>query len=216
GRFCMLHAPGSSLSDAGVSFVGKDLQAGSWRAYEQPVTSEVAVQVAAQIDALGMPVRTPEVSPAFDTSDSWTNLLLWVKKDEQSISFEIGMQCSGFEGPDAEALRRLLHTLCSLCGYQGFDRSVLGSVVTPLAVGPVPPPETGSSSVWSTPKFCSACGHDVSEGGYPDGRRVPCPNGACQHLLPPPHSTCVSVACGHLAPMGSSFCWVCGVGLTTS
>ncbi|MFT4516220.1 MAG: hypothetical protein ACI91B_004942, partial [Planctomycetota bacterium] len=42
GRFCMLHAPGSSLSDAGVSFVGKDLQAGSWRAYEQPVTSEVA------------------------------------------------------------------------------------------------------------------------------------------------------------------------------
>lgn len=205
GRFCMLHAPGSRLAGAAVSFVGRDEANGGWREYEQPVSSEAALAVAAQIDVLGMPARSPDVSQVFDTSDCWTNLLLQVKKDEQAVSFEVGMQCSGFEGPDADALRRLLHTLCALCGYQGFEPSVLGSPVAPLAAG--------SSSTWNSPQFCCYCGHDVGERGYPEDGGLPCANAACQERLLPHHSTCLQVGCGHITPVSARFCWVCGVGI---
>lgn len=217
GRFCMQHAPGSSLAGAVVSFVGKDEAGDNWREYQQLVSSEAALDVAAQIDALGMSTRAPDVSQLFDTSGCWTKLLLRVKKDEQTVSFEIGLQCSGFEGPDADALRRLLHTLCVLCGYQGFDHSVLGSPVAPRVAG-MPDSVAGSSSIWSAPQFCCYCGHDVggrdvAGRGYPEHGGIPCANAACQEPLLPHHSTCLQVGCGHVTPVSASFCWVCGVGV---
>ena len=119
-RFSMLHAPDSSLSGAVCSFVSKDA-AGNWQEVERPVASDAALDVAAKVHALGLPARAPDVSPVGDTSLGWTNLELRVKKGGQAISFEITTQVSGFEGPDADAVRILLRTLGSLCSYEGFD-----------------------------------------------------------------------------------------------
>tara|TARA_R110002072_G_scaffold25443_7_gene85275 strand:+ start:10985 stop:11815 length:831 start_codon:yes stop_codon:yes gene_type:complete len=222
GRFCMLHAPGSTLDDAVVAFVAKDAQTSHWSSHERSLTSEQALEVASLVDAIGMPARTPDVSGVFDTSDGWVNLLFRVKKDQLTNSFEIGMQSSGFEGADADALRNLLRTLCSLSGYQGMHRFVVGSeIATDVAVEvaavpppPLPlPPRPEAATDASAPKFCSHCGHGVGDRSYPEDGGVPCWNPDCQQPLLPQHVTCQQKRCGHSAPLAATFCWHCGADL---
>jgi len=215
GRFCMQHSQDPNCCEALVQFVGREQETG-WSSWHESVGSDPARLVAEQLEALGMPARVPDLEPVFDTSSTWTNLVVWVKRDGQSRSFEIGLQSSGFEGPDADGFRRLLRSLCALSGYRGLDYSVLGSASGEAgAAPPVPAPVANASSGWTPPRHCCYCGHLV-DGDYPEDGRQVCANANCGEPLLRPTTTCIAVSCGHVAPVSARFCWVCGADVRDS
>lgn len=74
----------------------------------------------ALIRALGLPARVPAVKGRVDTSDGWTDLCLTLTWNEQPpVQFTVHAMSSGYEGPDAMALRALLAALSSLVGVRG-------------------------------------------------------------------------------------------------
>lgn len=211
GRFCMQHAPGTSLGGAVVAFVCREERTDAFREYRQEVDSERALELASQVEALGMPDRVPDVSAVFDTSGSWTNLVLRVKRDARCSELSLSLQCSGFEGADQHQLRRLLQSLCDACGHHAFDRSAMGLLAEYTAPAAVAAGDAAKASDenFLTPRACCFCGHAVA-GDYPVDGGITCDDASCGAPLPPTHATCVQVACGHFAPFGAKFCWMCG------
>ena len=98
----------------------------SWREYVRQTTIDQARSVVAQLEALGIPGRTPEAEGVVDTSDGWTNLFFRVKVEKEATALDIGMQSSGFDGADAEGLRTLFRHLFALAGFEAYSPVVYG------------------------------------------------------------------------------------------
>ncbi len=79
--------------------------------------------------AAGFPDRLPVVEGKNDTSDRWAQVLLVVSIDGKSQTLDLSLLSSGFEGPDAPALRRFFSVLLSVAGIQ--DESVRFDLVGP-------------------------------------------------------------------------------------
>lgn len=199
GRFCSQFTTSGELTDATVSILSRD-NTGAWQAYEHPVMLESAAAIATLVRSLGMPTRKPDVEEVYDTSNVWTHLSLRVNENDQAMQLDLPMQCSGFQGNDADALRRLFHAVFSAAGFADFDRSVFGEPGKPT-----PPP-----------RWCSHCGHDVGTERYSDDDDVLCANDACGGTLLRRNATCQPVRCGHIAPIGAKHCWHCGAATAAS
>jgi hypothetical protein len=81
-RYSAAHLPGTHLDDGEVSVVVRDSATQSWREYVRQTTLDDARGVIAQLEALGIPGRTPEAEGVVDTSDGWTSLSLRVKAEK--------------------------------------------------------------------------------------------------------------------------------------
>jgi hypothetical protein len=125
-RYSALHLPGTPLDDGRVSVVARDGPTQSWQEYARRTTLDNARGIVAQLQALGVPGRTPEAEGVVDTSDGWTNLLFRVKAETDATALEIGMQSSGFDGADAERLRTLFRALFALAGFEAYCPVVYG------------------------------------------------------------------------------------------
>jgi len=119
-RYSAVHVPGTHLDDGKVSVVVRDQATHSWREYTRQTTLDEARGVLAQLEALGIPGRTPEVGGVVDTSDGWTNLFCRVEVEKDATAFDIAMQSSGFGGADAERLRSLFRVLFALAGFEAY------------------------------------------------------------------------------------------------
>ncbi len=117
-RYKACHVPGTDLDDGIVNVVVHDHATQSWREYTRQTTFEEARGIVAQLKALGIPGRTPEVEGVVDTSDSWAHLFFRVMGEQDSMALDIHMQSSGFDGADAEGLRTLFRQLFALAGYE--------------------------------------------------------------------------------------------------
>jgi len=71
----------------------------------------------------GFPVRTPDVQPRNDTSDGWSQVLLYVALDGTSRTLELSLLSSGFEGPDSSRLKAFLAALLQAADVK--DESIL-------------------------------------------------------------------------------------------
>jgi hypothetical protein len=129
-RYCAIHLPGTHLDDGKVSVVARDHATQAWREYTRQTTLDEARGVLAQLEALGIPGRRPEVEGVVDTSDGWTNLFFRVKVEKEAMTLDIGMQSSGFDGPDAERLRTLFRALFALAGFEAYCPIVYGTCRT--------------------------------------------------------------------------------------
>jgi hypothetical protein len=117
-RYKACHVPGTHLDDGQVSVVVHDHATQSWREYTRQTTYAEARGIVAQLKALGIPGRTPEVEGVIDSSDSWAHLFFRVLGEQDSMALDINMQSSGFNGADAEGLRTLFRQLFALAGYE--------------------------------------------------------------------------------------------------
>jgi hypothetical protein len=125
-RYRAVHLPGTHFGDGKVSVVVRDHATQSWREYVRQTTFEEARSVRAQLEALGIPGRTPEAQGVVDTSDGWTNLFFRVEAEKESMALDIAMQSSGFDGADAERLRTLFRDLFALAGFETYCPVVYG------------------------------------------------------------------------------------------
>lgn len=129
-RYHAAHLPGTLIDDGKVSVVVRDDTTRLWQEYVKPTTVEQARDIAGRLTALGFPGRTLEAKGVVDTSDGWTHLLLRVQWERHSLTLDINMQSSGFEGTDAEQLRDLCRQLFALAGFEGYCPVVYGSRLT--------------------------------------------------------------------------------------
>lgn len=125
-RYSAAHLPGTHLDDGKVSVVVRDRATQSWREYVRQTTFDDARNVIAQLEAMGIPGRTPEAAGVVDTSDGWTSLSFRVMADQDATALDIGMQSSGFDGTDAERLRGLFRDLFALAGFEAYCPVVYG------------------------------------------------------------------------------------------
>jgi hypothetical protein len=125
-RYSAVHVPGTDLDDGRVCVVVRDDATQSWREYARRTTFDEARDVVAQLEALRMPGRTPEVKGIIDTSDGWTNLFFRVQGERDVTALDIGMESSGFDGADAERLRTLFRYLFALAGFEAYCPVVYG------------------------------------------------------------------------------------------
>jgi hypothetical protein len=125
-RYSAVHCPGTQFDDGRVSVVARDDATQSWREYARRTTLDEARGIVAHLEALGTPGRTPEAKGIVDTSNGWTNLFFRVKAEQEETAVDIGMQCSGFDGADAERLRTLFRALFALAGFEAYSPSVYG------------------------------------------------------------------------------------------
>lgn len=59
------------------------------------------------LEDLGFPARRLRVEGAFDTSDFWQHVVLRVTLNDDTETVELSLCSSGFEGEDADGLRRV-------------------------------------------------------------------------------------------------------------
>ena len=75
----------------------------------------------------GLPGRDPRVEAVVDTSDTSNVLLLRLAHEKGAHVLDLPMMASGYDGPDAPALRRFCGALLSMAGVRdGGVRHVLG------------------------------------------------------------------------------------------
>jgi hypothetical protein len=118
-----LYLSGLRLND-GVQARGT--RAGS---QEFPVTAAQFEELCRTAEATGFPIRLPEVEGKNDTSDRWAQVLLFLSLDGAAQTLDLSLLSSGFEGPDAPALRRFFSVLLSVAGVQ--DESIRFDLVGP-------------------------------------------------------------------------------------
>lgn len=127
--FCRLRAkqfPGAGFHDGNIVVVNRDDRTGIWREYAQAVSPEQSREILERLKLLGMPEHLPEVQGAFDTSDGWSHIFFQVTVNDQHSFLNIGMQVSGFAGPDAEPLRNLFRYLFSLAKFDQYNVMTYG------------------------------------------------------------------------------------------
>jgi hypothetical protein len=125
-RYSAVHLPGTPLDDGRVCVVARDGATRSWREHTRQTTFESARGVLAQLQALGIPGRTPDATGVVDSSDGWMNLFFRVTAEREAMALDIGMHSSGFDGVDAERLRALFRDLFALAGFEAYCPVVYG------------------------------------------------------------------------------------------
>jgi len=74
-------------------------------------------------EAAGFDRRVPRVEAVVDTSDSAAGLVLRVEHERGAFTLSLGLMCSGYDGPDAPALKAFLSLLLAKAGVR--DPSIL-------------------------------------------------------------------------------------------
>lgn len=121
-----LHMAGTFLDGGRITVLAKDPITERWVEYRRETGRELAAEVAQLVQQLGIPERRPKVIGTIDTCESWTQLLLHFAVNQKTCTFTVEVQCSGFEGSDAETLQTLLQKLFLAAGYESHSRSVYG------------------------------------------------------------------------------------------
>ncbi len=76
-------------------------------------------ELGALLRAAGVPARAPRLKGRIDTSDVWTELRLAVTwNDQTTLHVAVDAMSSGYDGPDAAALRALCARLVALVGSE--------------------------------------------------------------------------------------------------
>ena len=87
-----------------------------WTEHVSCVFDDKVDHVLQLLSELGIPSRELRVQGASDSSDTWTRLILYVQLNGQQYALDVDMLLSGFEGEDADQLRRLIRSLLALAG----------------------------------------------------------------------------------------------------
>jgi hypothetical protein len=119
--FCWASAapfPSGPLDNGRVVVLSRDSSTGAWREYAKALSCEESRKIIEQLNALGLPGRTPDVEGVVDTSDSWSHISFETLIDGRQTSLQIMMHSSGFEGGDAARLNGLFLYLFNLAGYE--------------------------------------------------------------------------------------------------
>jgi hypothetical protein len=123
--FKAAHLPGTQIDGARVSVVACSDQAGGvWKEYSQDLVMEQSMAIIESLERLGIPGRALDAQGNFDTGDSWSNILFQVQREDETFTQSISMQCSGFDGNDAEELKSLFRQLFDLAGYDGYSQVI--------------------------------------------------------------------------------------------
>ena len=98
-----------------------------WFMGERALTRDIEVPwpdiAALGSDLTALCQRPLQVSAAFDTSDSWESVDLLIGLNGQPAHrVGIAIRSSGFEGPDADLLRRVLHTVEERAGLRPYTQ----------------------------------------------------------------------------------------------
>lgn len=124
-RFAAFSLPGSVRS-AHISVLARTASTDSWVEYAKPLDLDLIAGFVARIHAFGAAGRRLDVEGRVDTADSWAQLACTFTTPAGSATHVIGMQASGFVGPDAEALRELFRDAFSLAGFRDYSESIYG------------------------------------------------------------------------------------------
>ena len=106
------------ISDGRVVVLAKDSQSAGWHQFSGPVTLPDADTLVSALAVLGFPQRAPVLEMILDSSDTWYSSSVRVVVADQSQSFTIQTQSSGFGGRDADGLRSLFQRILDLSGYR--------------------------------------------------------------------------------------------------
>ena len=74
----------------------------------------------------GLAERAPRVKEIVDTSDRCAQVVLVVSHEKGTRTLSLNLMCSGYEGPDAPALKRFFALLLDAAGVR--NESVLGDL----------------------------------------------------------------------------------------
>jgi hypothetical protein len=124
--FGAVHLPGTPHDRGTISLLCRDHPTGTWRELVQSVTIDQSREILADLTAVGLPGRAPDVEGVVDTSDGWTRIVFWVRVEGGSRCVEIDMHSSGFRGGDAKALRKLFRRLFALAGFADWSAVIYG------------------------------------------------------------------------------------------
>lgn len=113
------------ISDGRVVVLAKKSQSASWEQFQGPVTLPDADTLVSALAILGIPERGPAVEMILDSSDTWFTSSVRIIVGDQSQSFTIQTQSSGFKGPEADGLRAVFQRILDLSGY-GQQQSMFG------------------------------------------------------------------------------------------
>jgi hypothetical protein len=125
--FKAFHLPGTPHDQGKVSVLSLDQTARSWREFTRPVTLDQSREVLAALTALGLPGCPPDVKGVVDTSEGWSQVVFWVRMAGGVRCVDIDMHSSGFDGRDADALRRLFRRLFALAGFTADSAATYGA-----------------------------------------------------------------------------------------
>jgi hypothetical protein len=85
-------------------------------ARQVPLREEPFGALVRALEATGIEQRVPKVDGKIDTSDSSARLLMHVAHEKGSRLLDVDLLSSGYEGPDAPALRKFLGLLLDAAG----------------------------------------------------------------------------------------------------
>lgn len=113
------------ISDGRVVVLAQKSQSANWEQYHGPVTLPDADTLVSALALLGIPERGPGVEMVLDSSDTWFTSSVRMVVGDQTQTFTIQTQSSGFGGQEADGLRAVFQRILDLSGY-GYQQSMFG------------------------------------------------------------------------------------------
>ncbi|HEU0035437.1 MAG TPA: hypothetical protein VFQ53_32730 [Kofleriaceae bacterium] len=93
---------------------------GAWSHAERTPALEEIEELVACLRDVQFPGIPPELDGHVDTSDVWEAISLDVRLDGARAHMRLGMQASGFDGPDAERWLEVFRAMFRIVGYAGY------------------------------------------------------------------------------------------------
>ena len=127
--FAWIHAvviPEAGIADGRAVVLAREASSPSWTEFSEKVSRVEVTDLARAIRAVGLQERAARVESVFDTSDVWHAIHGRVSLGEADRAFSLQVQSSGFEGPDADALRAILRAVFRLARYEAYDSVLYG------------------------------------------------------------------------------------------
>lgn len=113
------------ISDGRVVVLAQKSQATGWDQFQGSVTLPDADTLVSALAVLGIPERGPRVEMVLDASDIWFTSGVRMVVGDQTQTFTIQTQSSGFGGLEADGLRAVFQRILDLSGY-GHQQSMFG------------------------------------------------------------------------------------------
>ena len=124
-RFAAILLPGSVRS-AHISVLARKAGTDAWVEYAKPLDLDLIAGFVARIEAFGAAGRRLDVEGRVDTADIWAQIICTFTTTAGSATHVIGMQASGFFGPDADELRELFRDAFFLADFRDYSESIYG------------------------------------------------------------------------------------------
>ena len=96
----------------------------SWVERSVSVSQDEVRDIVQLLKDLAILDRELSVKGAFDSSDVWSKLSFSVALNDMDYTLDVNMAATGFEGEDAEPLRKMLRRLLGLVGEDAVNASV--------------------------------------------------------------------------------------------